>query len=98
MESRIHMRFGRIFLFVCLGLVLWSGLIVPVRALEPPDRVEAEKIRKILALKGPLSAAQQAELADVKRRMQNAQMLIGLMFPRHQEPWPPGNRPALPSL
>jgi M6 family metalloprotease-like protein len=75
MESRIHMRLSRIFLLVCLGLVLWSGLIVPVRALEPPDRAEAEKIRKILALKGPLSAAQVTELADIKRRMQNARNL-----------------------
>ena len=75
MESRIHMRLGHYFLLVCLGVVLWSGLIVPVRALEPPNPAEAEKIRKTLALKGPLSVVQQAELADVKRRLQNARML-----------------------
>ncbi len=75
MESRIHMRFGRIFMLACLGVLLWSGQVVPVQALEPPSPAEAQRIKNILALKGPLSAAQRAELAEIKRRMQNARNL-----------------------
>ncbi len=51
------------------------GLQNPAFSIEPPDAREAAKMRAILALKGPLSPTQTAQLAEVKQRLRNARKL-----------------------
>ncbi|PHS25325.1 MAG: hypothetical protein COA84_07945 [Robiginitomaculum sp.] len=66
------MRSGYSILLVLLGFFLLGGLARPALALEPPSAKEAAALKKTLALKGPLSVDQRAQLADAKRRMQAA--------------------------
>ncbi len=56
-------------IFACAVLLLANAAAF---ATQPPSAAEAKRMHQILALKGPLTAEQAAERADIKHRLANA--------------------------